>query len=637
MKGPQLSTALVWLLSGLVAASPAAAGPGRGDGVPARSPWFKKLDRNLQAAIERNDRSGRKTRVIIRTRAGAQTGLAASLGRKAKVFNPFAMDLVGGVPVEIAQDELEKLAANPDIEGISIDAPVQAQQAASDPCSTLATGWGTACGDASSQYWVMHGSMGYRSSNWDGSDIGVAVIDSGVAASDDLRVTASYDFQTGLALPVFPSDPYGHGTHVAGLIASSGKHSAGYYQGVAPGARIISLRVLDKNGAGSTSSVIKAVEFAVANRNSLGIHIINLSLGHPIYEPAASDPLVLAVESAVRAGIVVVVSAGNNGVDSAGVVGYAGISSPGNAPSAITVGTYDHKNTARRDDDTVAPYSSRGPTWYDGFAKPDVLAPGHRVVAPVPSSSKLYQTLSSSRVTPPGLSPTPHLRLSGTSMSTAVVSGVVAAMLEVDVLTFNKKVSPNAIKAMLQATALPLQGPDKLTQGNGTLNMLGALRVARRANPWTPIGQMWLTGYLENTTAIEGVPVTWASHVVWGDHIVWGDGLLYNQALWDNHVVWGDAVPWIGSIAVDANHIVWGDTAVWVNHIVWGDNVLGIVDGNHIVWGDANVNALNALWGDLSQGNHIVWGDSLLNGLSAEVDDTLDGVTSTLGGLLPVQ
>ena len=136
--------------------------------------------------------------------------------------------------------------------------------------------------------------------------------------------------------------------------------------------------MLDSNGAGYTSNVIKAVEFAVANRTSLGIHIINLSLGHPIYEPAANDPLVLAVESAVRAGIVVVVSAGNNGQDDTGAIGYAGISSPGNAPSAITVGTVDHKNTAWPYDDTVAPYSSRGPTWFDGFAKPDILAPGHR-------------------------------------------------------------------------------------------------------------------------------------------------------------------------------------------------------------------------------------------------------------------
>ncbi len=517
----------------------------------------------------------------------------------------FGLSLVGGVLAEVKDEDLEQLANLPDVEGISVDAPVKAHQSASDGCSTWVTGYGTACSDANSQFSVLRGAMGYRSTNWDAWDVGVAVIDSGVSPSDDLRITASYDFRSGVGVQAAPYDGYGHGTHVAGLIASSGSHSKGYYQGIAPGARIIALRVLDSNGAGYTSNVIKAVEFAVANRTSLGIHVINMSLGHPIYEPAANDPLVLAVESAVRAGIVVVVSAGNNGQDDAGVIGYAGISSPGNAPSAITVGTVDHKNTAWPYDDTVAPYSSRGPTWFDGFAKPDILAPGHRVVAPVPSGSKLYQQLVSSRVSPPwgSSSPMTHLRLSGTSMSTAIVSGVVASMLDVQQLTFNKKITPNAIKAILQATALPLPNTDQLTQGNGRLNMLGALSVARAVNPWTPIGQMWLTTSISNTTSIEGQPITWASHVVWGDHIVWGDGLVYNQELWANHVVWGDSAPWVGNMTVDPNHIVWGDTAVWVNHIVWGDSLLGIVDGTHVVWGE------HIVWGDSADANHIVWGD----------------------------
>ena len=116
---------------------------------------------------------------------------------------------------------------------------------------------------------------------------------------------------------------------------------------MAPGARLIHLKALDENGEGFTSTVVAALKFAVVNKAALGIDVINLSLGHPIYEPAATDPLVQAVEEAVRAGIVVVASAGNNGGDPVThQVGYGGINSPGNAPSAITVGAFDMAGTA---------------------------------------------------------------------------------------------------------------------------------------------------------------------------------------------------------------------------------------------------------------------------------------------------
>ena len=124
---------------------------------------------------------------------------------------------------------------------------------------------------------------------------------------------------------VNPYDDYGHGTHVSGLIASKGARSQNIYSGVAPNARIISLKALDSVGQGLTSDVIAAIEFATLNKQALGIDVINLSLGHPILEPAASDPLVRAVEAAVRAGIVVVVSAGNIGRNiTTGVSGYGG-------------------------------------------------------------------------------------------------------------------------------------------------------------------------------------------------------------------------------------------------------------------------------------------------------------------------
>ena len=113
------------------------------------------------------------------------------------------------------------------------------------------------------------------------------------------RITAFYDFTGGGVRKVAPSDAYGHGTHVAGLIGSR-------FVGVAPNVRLIGLKVLDAKGQGRTSDVLRAIQFAIDNKDALGIRVLNLSLGHPVYEPAATDPLVQAVESAVRAGLVVV-------------------------------------------------------------------------------------------------------------------------------------------------------------------------------------------------------------------------------------------------------------------------------------------------------------------------------------------
>jgi serine protease AprX len=633
MRVPQLGAALVWLLTGTLAAGPAVAAPGRGDGrVAVRGPWFNKLDRSLQQRLAaRLDRKGEnhKLRVIIRTRTGvnlSSSEVPKHFSWKARSSDRFGFSLINGIIGEVKEDDLEQLVQLPEVEGVSIDAPMEVTQSAYDGCSTAYTGANGACADPTSQYSVVRGAMAYRSNNWDGAGVGVAVIDSGVAQSSELNITASYDFRSGTAVAAAPQDGYGHGTHVAHLVASTGARSQGDYQGVAPGARIIALRVLDNNGGGYTSHVIKAIEFAIANRTSLGIDVINLSLGHVIYEPAASDPLVLAVESAVRAGIVVVVSAGNNGINpTTGLVGFGGISSPGNAPSAITVGTVNLNNTATHADDTVAPYSSRGPSWFDGYSKPDVLAPGHRLVAQVPQSSKLYQTLPLSRVPEsvsallglPSSSLSP-LRLSGTSMSTGVVSGVVASMLDVQQTTFGRKPTPNAVKAMLQYSALPLDYTPRLAQGAGEVNLLGALRLAKRANPNVGSGGYWMTSVPVTSTTVEGQSIAWFARVVWDSHIVWGDTVYYNQSLFATHIVWGDsATPW-GVGDVDPFHIVWGDTATWANHIVWGDAMLGTVDGNHIVWGDSALTEANNTWQDLDD----VGAMSTLFGLNEEIEES---------------
>ena len=179
-----------------------------------------------------------------------------------------------------------------------------------------------------------------------GSGVALALIDSGITPSDDFagRISAFYDFTRG-GISTAPFDDYGHGTHVAGLIGSSGRLSNFEFQGVAPDVRFVGLKVLDKNGRGKTSDVIKAIEFVTATRTRLNVQIVNLSLGHPIFASGEDDPLVQAVEKASRApGLIVVVAAGNYGEQqTTGDAGYTGINSPGNAPSAITVGAVDHQ------------------------------------------------------------------------------------------------------------------------------------------------------------------------------------------------------------------------------------------------------------------------------------------------------
>ena len=190
------------------------------------------------------------------------------------------------------------------------------------------------------------------SGSFTGEKIAVAVIDSGIELSKDLqekRVLAFYDYtQNGAPLASVPYDDYGHGTHVASLIAARAIcHTIGFR---AWQRRRVSssTRCLTVTAPGIASHVIAAIDHAVAHRADFGITLINLSLGHPIMESATTDPLVRAVERAVAAGIVVVASAGNHGTNAAtGLVGYGGITVPGNAPSGHHRRRHRHQRYGR--------------------------------------------------------------------------------------------------------------------------------------------------------------------------------------------------------------------------------------------------------------------------------------------------
>jgi subtilisin family serine protease len=238
------------------------------------------------------------------------------------------------------------------------------------------------------------------------------------------------------------------------------------YPGVSPTSPIVDLRTSDAAGQSVTSDVIAAIDFATANKAALGIDVINMSLGHPIYEPAATDPMVQAVEAAVRAGLVVVASAGNRGKTDDGRPILGGITSPGNSPYAITVGALNTWNTVSRSDDSVTTYSSRGPTRFDFAVKPDLVAPGVAILAArsAPSAEAAGTPLLT--------------RKTGTSMAAPNVAGAVALMLEVSPHELHIEEIHNLLLTNTRKLADPQASAPRA--GSGLLDVAAAVEAARR-------------------------------------------------------------------------------------------------------------------------------------------------------------
>jgi serine protease AprX len=284
------------------------------------------------------------------------------------------LHMIKGAAFTIPVSALPALETDPEIASVTIDHPLKGMDDYTDAAMKVS--------EASS--------LGY-----DGTGIGVAVIDSGIndthsdlwtATGHNSRVVYHHDFtgtattQSGSSKQVW--DLYGHGTHVAGIIGGSGRKSGGRYADVAPNVNLIDLRVLDATGSGSDSMVIAAIQQAIALKNNYNIRVINLSLGPGISVGYAQDPLCQAAESAWKAGIVVVAAAGNFGrISVNGSNGYGTVAAPGNDPLVLTVGALKSMGTYSRTDDQIASYSSKGPTTYDHVVKPDLVAPGNLVVS----------------------------------------------------------------------------------------------------------------------------------------------------------------------------------------------------------------------------------------------------------------
>jgi serine protease AprX len=576
----------------------------------------QKLDINLRAALDAGRRESQ--RVIIRTRAGETAEIRRTLSAHGDqvVADHESIDALTAV---VHADDLDALAARDGVISVSTDAIVEAKLLTGLIGGLLRTVGGLVevvgsvllPNGADTQGpavppAVLRDTLGLKNT-WSGRGIGVAVIDSGLEMSSEFtgRVTAFYDFTRGGVVATSPFDDYGHGTHVAGTIGGSGALSSSReYRGLAPRVDFVILKVLDKDGAGWTSDVIRAVDFAVANKTRLGIDVINLSLGHPIYEPASTDPLVQAVERAVRAGVIVVAAAGNFGKNpTTGLPGYAGITSPGNAPSALTVGALRTEDTVSRSDDWIPDYSSRGPTWYDGLVKPDVVAPGHNIVAAAAKRGTLYKTYPQLKA-----ADADYMRLSGTSMATAVTTGVVALMLEANReandFPRHPSITPNAVKAILQYSAFNVRNQrgieyDPLTQGGGAINGAGAIDLALAVDTSAEQGTPWLRTIPAPWTTIGGEDLTWQQTVVWGNTVVWGATVGTRETAWGTTVVWGANTTW-GSTVVWGANLVWTDPQSWGQTVVWGADTIGTVNGDTVVWGAAGSSAQSTAWGNLA-------------------------------------
>jgi serine protease AprX len=360
--------------------------------------------------------------------------------------------------------------------------------------------------------------------------------------------------------PNSPGDGRGHGTFVAGIAAGS----ASGYAGAAPTAKLLSLDVMDDSGMAMTSDVIAAAEWIYQNKSAYNIRVANFSLHSTAPASVFWDPLDRAVEKLWLSGVVVVAAAGNYGVDGQPTdVLYA----PGNDPFVITVGANDIKGTVSVNDDQAAPWSTYGHT-IDGFAKPEVAAPGRYIVGPIPPSSTLAAEKASS-VLAPG-----YIQLSGTSFAAPVVSGAAAYLL-----ARHPGWTPDQVKGALMLTARPVPSALPYSEGVGEIAVAAAATVV---NP--PNANLALSKFVVSDPTGDPAPVF--------DAASWGSAAR-TDASWGS-ASWGSA-SW-GSAS-------WGSAS-------WGSQAWSAASWGTASWGSAS-------WGSASWGS-ASWG-------STAVTDNADG------------
>jgi serine protease AprX len=374
----------------------------------------------------------KRVEVIVQLQPGTDHALGAQLVRSAGGTVGRELPIINGFSTSLPAEQAQELSLDPAVRAVSLNAAVESQGVVNP--ETLATSFNQSI--RANEPWA----DGYT-----GKGVGVAVIDTGIQGNlPDFRVSQSDPTSRVIASVVTnpaattAADTFGHGTHVAGLIAGNGTNRPGSdplngkYAGVAPDANLISIKASDDLGNASVLDVIDGLQFVVDKKADYNIRVVNLSLKSSVAESYKTDPLDAAVEAAWNSGIVVVAASGNSGAaDDA--VSYA----PANDPYVITVGGADDMGTKTIGDDALASWSSRGTT-QDGFEKPDLVAPGAHLVSTIPAGAEY------TRLCPTCVTDGQYFRVGGTSMAAGVVSGEVAVLLQAI-----PNLTPNEVKAQL--------------------------------------------------------------------------------------------------------------------------------------------------------------------------------------------
>jgi hypothetical protein len=534
---------------------------------------------------------GKLISVIVRELPGAGTAVEQTVDMLGGLVGRH-IGIINGFVARLPEGGLAMLRASPGVHSVTPDARVRLSNTETES-STKGT-------------WAPHAVRAglYWNQGLTGEGVDVALIDSGLVPVEGFTAPGKVVDGADLSFESQSEDrrhldTFGHGTHMGGIIASArlgaGSEEPTYTPGVAPGARLVSIKVADANGVTDVSQVIAAIDWVVQHRrdNGMDIRILNLSFGTDGVQNYVLDPLTYAAEVAWRSGIVVVVSAGNAGY------GSAKLNNPAYDPYVIAVGAMDTNGTGIRTDDSVPSFSSCGNT----VRRPDLVAPGKSIISLRDPGSRIDVESPGARVGEK------FFKGSGTSQAAAVVSGAVALILD-----RRPSLTPDQVKFLLMTTATPIPGADENCQGAGTINLRGVYDAPTplAVQSWTPAtglgsleaarGSLHVT---DGTTELSGekdifgslwVPGTWAAQCLAGTSWTGGtwNGNAWTDSAWTgmswSGMSWG-GMSWGG--------MSWGGMS-W-SGMSWGGMSWGGMSWSGMAWGGMSWSGMS--WGGMAWGS----------------------------------